>query len=551
MYIDISSQIRGNKTYTRTLLRESYREGGKVKHRTIANLSQCSKEEIEAIKLAMKHKHDLTDLGTARKAVDKPVRLTQGKSAGVLLVLLDLARQLGLTDALGKDRQGCLALWQVLARVIDQGSRLSATRLARSHSVVEFMGISFDEDDLYINLDWLCGRQAQIEDRLYRREPVADGLFLYDVTSSYLEGEDNELAAFGYNRDRKQGKRQIVVGLLCNSRGQPLSIEVFEGNTQDPKTMLSQVRKVADRFGGGEVTFVGDRGMIKGKEIDTLGEEGFHYITAITKPSIESMLVKGKFQMEIFDNDLSEVVDAGIRFILRRNPQRQKEMAESRQQRRSKLQQELKNSNAYLAEHPLAKVAVAQRKLAGLSDKLGLSAWTIIEAEERVLTLKEDMQELESRARLDGCYVLKTDLPAPCASKEVIHSRYKDLAKVEWAFRTSKTTHLEMRPIYVRLASRTRGHAFVVMLAYRLVQELQQRWASLDMTVSEGIDLLSQLCLIEIGVSDKPTVVQIPKPTADQQLLIDLAKVRLPTTIPHPKGNVSTKKRLSSDRISL
>ena len=476
--------------------------------------------------------------------------MTQGKSAGAVIVLLDLARRIGLIDALGFGRQASLALWQVMARVIDQGSRLSATRLARTHAVAEFMGLSFDEDDLYANLDWLCEHQEQIEDRLFKLQKSDEGLFLYDVTSSYLEGEDNELAAFGYNRDRKSGKRQVVVGLLCNGQGQPLSIEVFEGNTQDPKTLLSQVKKVAGRFGGGEVTFVGDRGMIKGHQIETLGEEGFHYITAVTKPTIERLLAEGTLQMGLFDNDLAEIEDAGIRYVLRRNPQRQKEMSEARRDRQARFQTVLDKGNAYLADHPRAMVSVTLRKIEDLSKRLGLASWLEIKVAERVLSAHENPEVLEHKTRLDGCYVLKTDLPTQCASKELIHSRYKDLAQVEWAFRTAKTTHLEMRPIYVRLASRTRGHALVVMLAYRLVQELRQCWNSLDMTVEEGITLLSQLCLIHIAVTGQPSVVQLPKPAKDVEQLLDLAGVRLPSTIPPPKGKVSTKKHLKTERKS-
>lgn len=546
MYVDISVLHRGNKTYTRALLRESYREGGKVKHRTIANISKCSLAEIEAIQLALRHKDALGNLGSIKKAI----KLTQGKSAGAVIVLLDLARRIGLIDALGVGRQASLALWQVMARVIDQGSRLSATRLARTHAVAEFMGLSFDEDDLYANLDWLCEHQEQIEDRLFKLQKSDEGLFLYDVTSSYLEGEDNELAAFGYNRDRKSGKRQVVVGLLCNGQGQPLSIEVFEGNTQDPKTLLSQVKKVADRFGGGEVTFVGDRGMIKGHQIETLGEEGFHYITAVTKPTIERLLAEGTLQMGLFDNDLAEIEDAGLRYVLRRNPQRQQEMSEARRDRQARFQTVLDKGNAYLADHPRAKVSVTLRKIEDLSKRLGLASWLEIKVAERVLSAHENPEVLEHKTRLDGCYVLKTDLPTQCASKELIHSRYKDLAQVEWAFRTAKTTHLEMRPIYVRLASRTRGHALVVMLAYRLVQELRQRWNSLDMTVEEGITLLSQLCLIHIAVTGQPSVVQLPKPAKDVEQLLDLAGVRLPSTIPPPKGKVSTKKHLQTERKS-
>ena len=174
-----------------------------------------------------------------------------------------MARQLGIQAALGSTRQGKLALWQIIARVIDQGSRLSAVRLASSHAACDILGMeSFNEDDLYANLDWLDANQARIEDRMFAAaaRPGGNVFFLYDVTSSYLEGGRNELAAFGYNRDGKKGKRQITIGLLCNAQGQPLSIEVFTGNTHDTATMASQIRKVAQRFGGGEVTFVGDRG---------------------------------------------------------------------------------------------------------------------------------------------------------------------------------------------------------------------------------------------------------------------------------------------------
>ena len=377
---------------------------------------------------------------------------------------------------------------------------------------------------------------------------MADGLFLYDVTSSYLEGEENALATFGYNRDGKKGKQQIVVGLLCNSQGVPLSIEVFEGNTQDPGTVLSQVRKVADRFGGGEVTFVGDRGMIKGPQIEALGEAGFHYITAITKPTIERLLAEGRFQMNLFDNVLAEVEAEGVRYVLRRNPVRQAEMAASRQEREGRLRQALQERNAYLVAHPRARVEVALAALKALTGRLKLSGWMAVTANERVLVLTEDATVRAEDARLDGCYTLKTDLPRSCVTKEVIHERYKDLAKVEQAFRTSKTAHLELRPVYVRRESRTRGHALVVMLAYRLVQELRQRWSSLDCTVEEGIAQLSTLTLITITVQGVEPVVQIPKPTADVQALLDLAHIRLPAKIPSATGKVSTKNRLPNDR---
>jgi transposase len=220
--------------------------------------------------------------------------LKQGVSFGAVWTVYHVARRLGIEKALGTTREGKLALWQVIARVIDQGSRLSAVRLAMSHAACDVLGLGpFDEDTLYENLDWLAGAQASIEDRLYaqRIKPQPINLFLYDVTSSYFEGTHNALAAFGYNRDGKKGKMQIVIGLLCDEDGYPVSIEVFPGNTHDPHTLAVQLTKVQARFGVQAITFVGDRGMIKGQQIEDLAQQGFHYITAITKPQIEKLLL--------------------------------------------------------------------------------------------------------------------------------------------------------------------------------------------------------------------------------------------------------------------
>jgi hypothetical protein len=244
-----------------------------------------------------------------------------------------------ITQALGQDCDGRLALLQVIARVIDQGSRLSATRLARLHSCAFLNLPPFDEDDLYENLDWLSQNQETIERTLFAHthsqvdalKTTNDGLFLYDVTSSYLEGLCNALAAFGYNRDRKEGKSQIVIGLLCDGSGIPASIEVFAGNTQDPKTVKSQIDKLAKLFGVTDVTLVGDRGMLKSPQMALLDEKNWSYITAITKPQIEGLLKSDVLQMSLFDDGLVEVEDTveQVRYVLRRNPVRQNELADS------------------------------------------------------------------------------------------------------------------------------------------------------------------------------------------------------------------------------
>ena len=216
---------------------------------------------------------------------------------------------------------------------------------------------TFDEDTLYENLDWLAEAQAAVEDRLFaqRTKTKPINLFLYDVTSSYLEGTQNALAAFGYNRDGKKGKRQIVIGLLCDEDGHPVSIEVFPGNTQDPHTFAAQLAKVKARFGVTAITFVGDRGMIKGQQIEDLAQYGFHYITAITKPQIEKLLRQGTFQMDLFDQELAEVLaDEGLRYVLRRNPVRAQEVRETRHAKLAKLQAQVTKQTQYLQEHPRA-----------------------------------------------------------------------------------------------------------------------------------------------------------------------------------------------------
>jgi transposase len=480
------------------------------------------------------------------------VHLEQGLSIGAIWTLYSVAKQLGLIDALGNSRQGKLALWQVMARLIDQGSRLSAVRLAASHAACDILRIDvFDEDDLYKNLDWLCDNQGRIEDRLFKQmyPDKPPTLYLYDVTSSYLEGTENELGAFGYNRDGKKGKRQIVIGLLCNDRGQPLSIEVFKGNTKDTQTFSNQIRKVADRFGGGEVAFVGDRGMIKSQQIEEL--EDFHYITAITKPQIKTLLSKSVIQMTLFDQPLAEVkTDDGIRYILRRNPMRAEEIRKTRQEKLAAIRRRLQEQNEYLADHPRAKVEVALRKVCTYCKTLKVSKWVSVSAseQERTLSIDIDQDSLTEIDKLDGCYVIKTDLSSEQADKETVHARYKDLALVEQAFRTSKTVELEMRPVNVRLEKRTRGHAFVVMLAYRIAQELAGRWREINKTVQEAINDLTTLCVTEVTAKGRPLCSRVPKPRNDIAELLSLAQVRLPEVISCKGTRVATRKKLPERR---
>jgi hypothetical protein len=594
MYLDIST-VRSAKgaTYSRVLLRSSFREDGKVKHRTLGNLSDCSGDEINAVRLALKHKDQLADL-LAREALQpKPAEgeprspdalpapsagdgeqpFTQGPGVGAILVLRGVAETLGIVAALGDDREGRLALWQVIARALEQGSRLSAVRLARDLGAACILGLpSFDEDDLYANLAWLHDGQEAIELHLFEHRGAKGkpSLYLYDVTSTYLEGEHNALAAFGFNRDGKRGKKQIVIGLLCDEHGRPVALEAFRGNTADPKTVSSQIAKLRQRFNAHNITLVGDRGMLRGPQLSELSAAGLHYITAISKPQIETMLASGTLQMDLFDEALGEVItpstvlpppvaDAAAnmappdkesapprmeRFILRRNPVRQAEIAANRASKQQALEKSVNELNTYLAEHPRAKVSTAQRRIEARLKSLGLSNWISAHSKERTITLSEDSDALEEESKLDGCYVLRTDLSAEEASKETVHDRYKSLGEVEQAFRRSKTVELEMRPVHVRKESSTRGHLLVVMLAYLIMKELGERWAHLDMTVKEGLARLNTYCAVEVAGIFKVML----RPRADVQSLITAAGVTLPTMLPGSKSKVATKKKLPKNR---
>src|SRR5437773_780892 len=509
MYVARASWHSSNgKIYQSIFLRQSYRDGPHVRKRDIANLTHCDPQEI-----ALQFKGDLAALGSLDK-----IQLSQGLSVGAVWTVLEIARRLGIDQALGPEFAGQLALWQVLARVIEQGSRLSAVRWAQRHAACDVIGIrrGFDENDLYANLTWLSQHQESIEKRLFAKRPgQKPNLFLYDVTSSYLEGKCHAYGAYGYNRDGKKSQKQMVIGLLCDEQGTPVSTEVLRGNTQDPKTFAAQVKKASERFGWERVTFVGDRGMIQSGPIEDLAQAGFHSITAITKPQIHTLIEARLIQMELFAAEVCEVQQDGVRYVLRRHPIRAAQLAASRADKQTSVEQLRQDLNGYLDKHPRAQPATAERAVRAQIAQLKIQAWLQVETEARVLKLSVNQSALEEAARLDGCYVIQTDLPESAASKQVVHDRYQDLAQVEQAFRNCKTMHLETRPIHVRTEEHTRGHVLVVMLAYLIRRELGRAWTSLDVTVEEGLRQLQTLCSTEGKVDGGGSCLRIPTPDAD------------------------------------
>lgn len=524
MFIHRNSKRVGEKVYRSILLMENYREGKKVLHRTLLNLSKWKAADIEALEAVLK--------GKKLSSLDQ-VETTEGKSVGALWVFKELALECGLDKALGTSRNGKLSLLLVLGRLLTQGSRLHLCDWSKNQELEAVLGISrFDEDDLYGALDWLAARQQQIEKKLfdycYNGKPP--NLFLYDVTSSYFEGKHNELGEFGYNRDRKEGKKQIVIGLMTDGEGMPVAVEVFKGNTADTKTFYSQVEKLSRRFGVKRVVMVGDRGMIKSSQIEALKERDFFYITAITKPQIEVLLRNGVLQMGLFDTQVMEIFDDSVRYILRRNPERGRNMAKSRQDKLQKVIAKARELSLYLAAHPAAKVENAVNKVVDLTNKLVISQWVQVSAQDRIITVSVDEERLREVSKLDGCYVIKTNVSKDQLSTEQVHQKYRDLSVVERAFRTIKTGYLEIRPIFLRKEKRTRGHVFVTMLAFLLVYRFRKKTAHLQMPLDNMIDSLEKIHTVTLSLPSS-TIKRIPEPPEHKAAILQALKIQLPTNL--------------------
>jgi len=324
MFIQRIHKKTKKKTYTSVVLMESYREGKKVKHHIISNLSKWPEKLVLDFEKLLKDK----EINTV-----SDLELSNGKSFGAISAVREIAERLGIKQALGRGKQAQLALFQIAGRIISQGSRnYLANEWVKNQAVERVFKLKgFTEDTLYDNLDWLSKNQHTIERKLYNNrnkgKPIKE-IFLYDVTSSYLEGNNNELAAYGYNRDKKKGKKQIVIGLLTDSEGYPVSVEVFTGNTGDTQTVSSQLKKLKDNFGVERVIFVGDKGMVKSNQIDeiTSSEYKWNYLTTITKQQIRTLIKTNVIQLNLFDKDIVEVeAEDNVRYILRRNPVRVEE----------------------------------------------------------------------------------------------------------------------------------------------------------------------------------------------------------------------------------
>jgi hypothetical protein len=468
------------------LLRESYREAGKVKKRTLLNLSDWPRERIAGFKALLKG-------GTVIPQDQDAITILRSLPHGHVDAALGTARKIGLDRRLGPDGNRCrdLVLALVVSRILDPGSKLAAARALSPDTATSSLGEQLalgvvDEDELCRALDWLAVRQPAIEAALAKRHLSGGTLVLYDVSSSYLEGRCCPLAQFGYSRDGKRGKRQIVYGLLCARDGCPVAIEVFAGSTADPTTLTltSQVTKLKERFALDHVVLVGDRGMITQARItEDLKSAGLDWITALRAPAIKALLEGGAFQMSLFDDrDMAGITSPefpGERLIVCRNRAFAGERARKREDLLAATERDLARIAAAVARkrQPLRGKAVIGLEIGAVLDKHKMAKHFTLDITDTGFSFARKTDKITTEAALDGLYVVRTSLPAAALDDTATVRSYKSLSLVERAFRCLKTVDLQIRPVYHWLADRVRAHVFVCMLAYYLEWHMRRRLA--------------------------------------------------------------------------
>jgi Transposase DDE domain len=462
------------------LLRESFREKGRVRKRTLANLSAWPAALVEGFRTLLKGGVAVAADGiTIRRA------LPHGHGAAVLGTI----RAIGLDRLLGKPadkRLLPLALALIAGRLVAPASKLATARELAADtagsSLGRLLGLgAVEESELYRTLDWLGARQGAIETALARRHLKEGALVLYDVSSSWLEGRCCELARFGYSRDGKKGKLQIVYGLLCAADGCPVAVEVFAGNTADPMTLATQIAKLKARFGLSRVVLVGDRGMITSARIrDELKPAGLDWITALRAPQIRALLDTGAFQLSLFDErDLAEITAPefpGERLVVCKNPL----LAEERARKREDLLQATEAALTRLADQiargtgPKGQDKIA-RAVGRVENRYKLAKLFDIAVAADGVTFARNPKRIAAEARLDGFYVIRTSVEDKTLAAEGVVGAYKGLARVERAFRSLKTVDLHLRPIHHWLAPRVRAHVFLCMLAAHVEWHMRER----------------------------------------------------------------------------
>jgi hypothetical protein len=479
MHVATTTRRHGDREYTTTLVRQSYREGGKVRHRTLANLSHLPEATIELVRASL--------AGTAFVPAGEALVTTRSLPHGDVAAVWGLAEKLGLKDLLGPPcRERDVALALICSQVVEPASKAAYTTWWEDRTVgVDLAIAGVHSDEAYEAMDWLFSRKEAIEKALVTRYLGDGSLVCYDLSSSWVEGQHNELAAFGHSRDGKRSKRQIEYGVVATTEGLPCAIEVFAGNTSDPKSFETIVDVIAERFALQRVCFVGDRGMITSARVEALrAHGGIDWVTALRATEIKKLVASGVVQPTLFDEvnlvEISHPDYDGERLVACRNPF----LAQERARKRAELLD--------VTEADLAKVK-AQVDAGRLRDpgKIGLRAGRVVnrhkmakhftlEIAEGCFSFSRNAEAIAAEAELDGIYVIRTSLGEEKMPADEVVKTYKSLANVERnCFRHMKTVDVEIRPIRHRLADRVRTHAFLCMLGAHLTWHLRRAWAPL------------------------------------------------------------------------
>jgi transposase len=558
MYVAITRKKYKDTYHEQILLRESYREGKLVKTRTLLNLTNQPRDQVEAIAAVLKNKKDLTALS--------PIQST-GKTIGFSFVLLFLMNSLGILSGIGKSFHAKIALMLIVARVVITGSRLQALKWAKEEDkILDLLLFSKDEKEkltdktIYLGLDYMEENQEKIENKLFKSYYGSNPpkRVFYDVTSSYVEGEyeNSELVAYGYNRDGKKGKKQVVIGLLTDEFGHAISIHTYPGNTNDVKTFSDQLNKLKTRFNLENIVIVGDGGMIKSDDIIKIKEMGYDYITSIGKPSIKKLIDDKDSQMQIslFDEDLKEFIDGDKRYILRQNPIRKEEITKTREQKLQRLQHIINEKTNYYNAHYKAKSVTMQDKLNKAINDLKLSSFVSVAISYKdgkvkcydskthkeiiktkplaTVTIVIDEKAKKEIMQLDGCYVIITSLIDETKdSKEDIHKAYKTLIKVENAFKTLKTDFLEIRPLYIKSDKRLKGHIALSMLSYNTALELKKYVKLAKLDFKSTIRELSIVQTVVNTINKSISYETIPNVSQNLKNLFNIIGVNLPNKL--------------------
>ena len=481
MYVE---QVPNRNSPPAVLLRESVRDGSKIRKRTIANLSAWPKPQVDSLRRLLK--------GETLVAPQDALLIHRSLPHGHVAAVLGALRGLGLEQMLAHtaSRQRDLVCAMIVARILQPSSKLALARgldlETASSSLGEVLDLSrADEDDLYAAMDWLLPRQVALESQFASQHLSNGSLVLYDLTSSYFEGRRCPLAQFGHSRDERSGNPQIVYGLLTDARGCPVAVEVFAGNTADPNTVKGQIDKLRQRFGLARVILVGDRGTLTSARLreDLQKQPGLEWITALRAPQIQTLAKQGALQMSLFDQrDLAEIIHEdfpGERLIACRNPLLADERARKRKELLAATEKELVKiqTATQRVKRPFRgkeRIALRVGKVLG---RYKMAKHFHCQCEENQFRFERVQTSIDRESELDGVYVIRTNVAAAHASSEDAVRYYKELANVERAFRSLKSVDLKVRPIHHRTENRVRAHVFLCMLAYYVEWHMRRSWA--------------------------------------------------------------------------